>query len=134
SVPRRAACHTAQRVIVSAGKNLSVAGRFQTGEMLASAPPRPTVDYFRNGTPRYVRRSAMLVLRSLLCAFLLGAPRMALMFGTAPQEESELFERARRYQESGDLVNAENTYRRYLRESSSSAQAHANLGVVYAHE
>ena len=64
----------------------------------------------------------------------MDSPLTALMFGTAPQEEGELFERARRYQESGDLVNAENTYRRYLRESSGSAQAHANLGVVYAHE
>ena len=63
---------------------------------------------------------------------LLGQGVVAL--GGVPQQASELFAEARRYEQAGDLKNAEKAYIRYLEEFPGSAQAHANLGVVYSHE
>jgi hypothetical protein len=54
--------------------------------------------------------------------------------GGIPQQAKGLFAEARRYEQAGDLKNAEKAYIRYLQEFPGSAQAHANLGVVYGHE
>ncbi len=51
-----------------------------------------------------------------------------------PEDPQRLFAEARLLQEKGDLQGAENHYLQYLQMEPRSAEGHANLGIVLAHE
>src|SRR5215831_6887597 len=76
--------------------------------------------------------SALRFVAGLFAVALLGEGAFA--FDWQAQEQGDFFAEARRYEQAGDLKNAEKAYAQHLQRYPGSAQAHANLGVVYAHE
>src|SRR5271157_2643540 len=57
-----------------------------------------------------------------------------LALDASPEDPQRLFAEARGLQEKGDLQGAENYYRQYLQLAPRSAEGHANLAIVLAHE
>ncbi|HME00074.1 MAG TPA: tetratricopeptide repeat protein [Terriglobia bacterium] len=55
-------------------------------------------------------------------------------FGSAADDPQRLFTEARRLQQKGDLRGAEQLYLQYLHLEPNSAEGHADLGIVLAHE
>ena len=68
----------------------------------------------------------------ILTQFLLSLLLQSALGSTSAQEASALFGKARQYQQESDLQKAEELYLRFLKLAPGSAEAHANLGVVYA--
>lgn len=69
----------------------------------------------------------------MLVLFLFPWP---LLYSSAaqPQDSEKLFAKAKEYQDRGQWILAEESYRQFLQRLPFSAAGHSNLGVVYAHE
>jgi len=84
-----------------------------------------TIRHDARGAKVTVVANALLVLLSAA-----GYPA----FGSSPDDPQRLFTEARRLQGKGDLRGAEYLYLQYLQLEPRSAEGHANLGAVLAHQ
>lgn len=66
--------------------------------------------------------------------WVLSIAARGLAVSTLPEDPQRLFSEARLLQEKGDLQGAEDHYRQFLQLQPHSAEGHANLGIVLAHE